>query len=123
MAELAGHWAEIADLPKQPFQTLLTATPVLRHETPRSFGQMDQDGARLKDSNRPITKLLWSVVIDDCRHSVVGTDRQELGLELVAAPDIHRDHPMFEAAFLEHDGDLPPVRRRPIVEIDHARVS
>ena len=119
MAELARHRAEIADLPEQPFQALLPATTALRHELPSPLGQVDQDGTRLEHGHRPAT----DVVIDDRRHAVVGADREEIGLELVAAADIDRDHAILEAALLEHDGDLPAVRRRPIVEVDHELIS
>src|ERR1700730_9238342 len=100
MAELAGHRAEIADLPESPLEALLPAQPILRHEPPGPLGQMEQDGARLEHRHRPTAKLLWGVAVDDRRHAVVGTDRQELGLKLVAVPDIHRDHPVLDAALL-----------------------
>src|SRR5690348_18257051 len=80
---------------------------------------MDQDGAGFENRHWPVAKLLWGAVIDDRRHPVIGADRQELWLELVAAPDIDRDHAVFEAAFFEHDRDLPAVRRRPIIKVDH----
>ncbi len=85
--------------------------------------------------NRPVRSARWIriapdskigsrrhprvVVVDDRRHPVVRADRQKFGLELVAATDVDRDHAVFEAALLEHDRDLPAVRRRPIIKIDH----
>src|SRR5215472_4598034 len=119
MAQLPGHRAEIADLPEEPLQALLAATPAQRHEPSGPLGEMDQDGARLEERHRPVAKLAWGIVIDDRRHPVVRADRQEVGLELVAAPDVDRDHAIFETAFLEHDRDLPPVRGRPVIKVDH----
>ena len=61
-----------------------------------------------------------AIVIDDGRHAVVRADREELGLELVALADVHRNHAVRQTAFLQHDRDLPAVRRRPVIEVDHA---
>src|SRR5205807_6421930 len=121
VAELAGHRAEIADLPEQPFQHFLAGPLALRHELPAPLSEVDQDRTGFEDRQRPVAKLAWCVVIDDRRHPVVRADLEELRLELVAPADIDRDHPVFEAAFLEHDRDLPAIRRRPVIEIDHAR--
>src|SRR5438270_11585700 len=76
---------------------------------------MDQDRARLEDRQWPLIEIM----IDDRRHPVVGADLEELRLELVALADIDRDRAVFEAAFLEHDRDLPAIRRRPVIKIDH----
>jgi len=119
VAELPGHRTEIADLPEQPLQALFAGAPALRHEPPGPLGEMDQDRARLEHRQRPVAKLLWGVVVDNRRHAVIRADRQEFGLELVAATDIYRDHAEVEAALLEHDRDLPAVRGRPIVKVDH----
>jgi hypothetical protein len=59
------------------------------------------------------------IVIDDGGHAVVGADLEEVGLELLARPDVHRDQLVGQPAFLEHDGNLPAVGRRPVVKIDH----
>src|SRR5207237_792489 len=123
MAELAGHRAEIADLPEQPLQGFLPAASGLRHEPPGALGQMDQDGAGFENRHRPVAKPVWGVVVDDRRHPVIGADPQELWLELVAAPDIDRDRAIFEAAFFEHDRDLPAVWCRPVIKIDHRLFS
>jgi len=119
VAELPGHRTEIADLPEQPLQALFAGAPALRHEPPGPLGEMDQDRARLEHRQRSVAKLLWGVVVDNRRHAVIRADRQEFGLELVAATDIYRDHAEVEAALLEHDRDLPAVRGRPIVKVDH----
>src|SRR5437764_4474002 len=119
MAELTGHRAEIADLPEQPLDTFFATAPGLRHEAPGPLGQMNEDRARLENRERAI----FCVVVNNRRHAVIGADRQELGLELVAAADIDRDHTVFEAALLEHDRNLPAVRGRPVVEVDHRLLS
>ena len=59
-------------------------------------------------------------VVDDRRHPVVGGDRQEIGPELLAAADVDRDDPVGQAGLLEEQGDLVPVRGRPVVQVDHA---
>src|SRR4051794_815471 len=115
MAELSGHRAEIADLPEQPFQHFFASAPRRRHEATGFLGEMDQDRAGFEDRERTVRL----VMIDDGRHAVVWADREEFRLELVALADIDRHHPVFEAAFLEQDRDLPAVRRRPVIKIDH----
>src|SRR4051794_14510016 len=77
---------------------------------------MEQDGTGLKHRNR----FAVCVVINNGRHAAVWADGQELGLELVAASNVDRDQLVREAALLQHDGDLPAVWRRPVVEVDHA---
>jgi len=57
-------------------------------------------------------------VIDDRRHPVVGRDRQELRLELIALGNIDRNDGVRKRALLEHDRDLPAVRGRPEIKID-----
>src|SRR5216683_2458964 len=114
MAELAGHRPEIADLPEQPFRDLLTGAPTCRQKPTAALGQMQEDGARFKYTDRSVR----IVVIDDRRHPVVRADREELRLELVALADIDRDDTVFEGAFLQHDADLPAIRRRPVIKID-----
>ena len=59
-----------------------------------------------------------AVRIDDGRDLVVGRDRQEVRRHLVALADVHRHHPVGQAAFLEHDRDLPPVGRAPGMNVD-----
>src|SRR6516225_8641153 len=119
VAELPGHWAEIADLPEQPLQALLAAAPALGHEPPGPLGEMDQDRTRFEHWERPVAELLGGVVVDDRRHALVRADRQKFRLELVAATDVDRDHAVFETACLEHDRNLPAVRRRPVIKVDH----
>src|SRR5262245_2047787 len=60
------------------------------------------------------------VVVDDRRHAVVRADRQELRLELIAPADVDRDRAVRHGQLLQHDRDLPAVRRRTIVDVDHA---
>src|SRR5262249_61157080 len=60
-------------------------------------------------------------VIDDGGHAVVGTDLEELRLELIARADVDRHELVGQRALLEHDGDLPAVGGRPVVEVDHRK--
>src|SRR5260370_29505783 len=114
MAQLAGHRAEIADLPEQPFEALFAAAPGLRHEAPGLFREVDKDRTRFEHRHR--TARL--VVVDNRRHAVGGANRQKFRLALVAAADIDRDHTVVEAAFFEQGGYLPAVWCRPITEVD-----
>src|SRR5260370_16349482 len=119
MAQLAGHGSELAVLPEQPFEALFAAAPGLRHEAPGLFREVDKDRTRFEHRHR--TARL--VVVDNRRHAVVGANRQKFRLELVAAADIDRDHTVFEAAFFEHNADLPAVLGRPIIKSDHRTFS
>src|SRR5260370_14038248 len=119
MAQLAGHGSELAVLQEQPFEALFAVAPCLRHEAPGLFREVDKDRTRFEHRHRTVRL----VVVDNRRHAVVGANRQKFRLELVAAADIDRDHTIFEAAFLEHDCDLPAVWGRPIIEVDHRTFS
>src|SRR3954470_6253735 len=80
---------------------------------------MQQDRAGLEGADRPAIRTVRVVAIDDRRHPVVRADRQKFRLELVAFADIDRDRAVFETALFEHDADLPAVRSRPVIEVDH----
>jgi len=120
---LAGFGAEIGHLPEQPLVDFDAATLVLRIELPGLAAEILQDGAGLEDRDRLAVR---APVIDDRRHAVVGRDRQELRLELIAPGNIDRNDGVRKRALLEHDRDLPTVRSRPEIKIDRlvaARVS
>ena len=53
VAELAGHRAEIADLPEQPLEGLLAAAAALRHEAAGLLGEVDQDRAGFENRHGP----------------------------------------------------------------------
>src|SRR5213083_1985387 len=84
-----------------------------RQEPPRLLGEVDEDGARLEEREA-------GLAVDDRRDLAVRADGDELGLELLALADVDGVNGVGQAALLEHDGDLPAVRRRPGVEVDHA---
>src|SRR5260370_39833694 len=111
MAQLAGHRAEIAALPEQPFEALFAAAPGLRHEAPGLFREVDKDRTRFEHRHRTVRL----VVVDNRRHAIVGANRQKLRLELVAAADIDRDRTISESAFLYTDGDLPAACALPLL--------
>ncbi len=119
MAELSRHRPLVADLPEQPFQRLLAAQGIGRQEAPGLLRQIPEDRARLEDRHR----IALDIVVDDRRHPVVGADRQEFGLELIALADGNRDHGVGQSQFFKQDGDLPAIGRWPIVEVDHTRSS
>ncbi len=115
MVGLSEHRAEAAHLPEQPLVHLHAPALVGRIEATGLAAEILQDGAGFEDRDRLAVR---PVGIDDGRHLVVGRDRQELGLELVALADIDRMHGVRQAGLLEHDGDLPSVRGRPVIEVD-----
>ncbi len=59
------------------------------------------------------------VAIDDRRDAVVRADLEKFRLELLVLADVDRMHGIGQAEFLERDGSLAAVRRRPGVKIDH----
>ena len=97
------------------------AAHVLRHEAAGLLGEVDEDGAGLE--HRDGRAAVRRCIVDDRRHAVVGADRQELGLELVALGDVDGEDPVGDARLLDEDRDLVAVGRRPVVQIDHEFAS
>src|SRR5262245_23359322 len=62
-------------------------------------------------------------MIDNGGHAMVGIHAQEVLGELIAALDIDRCDFVFEAAFLQKDGDLLAIGRGPIENLDHCPFS
>jgi hypothetical protein len=93
------------------------AACVLGDEAAGLPGEVKQDGARLEQRDRRAAAR-WFVV-DNCGNAVVRRDLEELGRELLALADIHFVNAVREARLFQEDGDLVPVRRGPVVEIDH----
>ena len=118
MAVLTGHRPLIAGLPKEPFQRFLSQDRIGGHETSGFLGQIEHDRAAFEDRNgRP-----FDIVVDDGGHTIVGADFQEIGRELIALGDVQDVGLVGQAQFFEKDRDLPAVRRRPIVKVDHLSV-
>jgi hypothetical protein len=69
---LAGHGAEAAHLPEQPLEGLRVAGEIGRQEAAGFLRQVEQDGARLEDRDRPVA--LGRVVVDQRRDAVVGRE-------------------------------------------------
>jgi hypothetical protein len=84
----------------------------------RTCRSCDRDIAGSRRIRRPRSACRPALGIDDRRHAVVGRDRQEFRLELVALADVHGNDGVGQPALLEHDGDLPAVGRRPVIQID-----
>src|SRR5665213_61875 len=120
MAVLAEHRTKPAHLPHQPLRDLGSAAHVLREKSAGLVGEINQDRARFK--NRKWPSAIGRRMIYDGRNAIVRTDRQKIGLELVAGPDVHGKHGVGNADFLEHDRDFPAVRRRRIVKVDHGMI-
>src|SRR5947207_13567120 len=110
---LAHHRADVRHLPHEPLERPGVPWIAGRQEPPRLLGEVDEDGARLEERE-------VGLAVDDRRDLAVWADGDELGLELLALADVDGVNGVGQAALLEHDGDLPAVRRRPGVEVDHA---
>ena len=62
----------------------------------------------------PPTAILW-IVIDDGGNFIVGRNLEEIRAELVIVAEAHADNFVGDARFLQIDGNLLPIRRRPVV--------
>src|ERR1700754_4838999 len=58
-------------------------------------------------------------MVDDGGGAAVGADRQEFRAKLLAGADVDRDDLIGDPEFLQHDRDLPAVRRRRVMQVDH----
>ena len=70
----------------------------------------------------PGLRRVLRFAIDDRGHPVVRRDREEFGLELIAAADVDRNNPVRKSSLFQEDGDLVTIRCRPVVEIDHGKI-
>ena len=95
----------------------VAAAKVLRDEAAGLVREVEQDRARFEHADRRAA-IGWRV-IDDRRHLVVGRNAQVVRLELRALADVHRHDAVIEAGFLEEQRDFVPIRRRPVMEVDH----
>src|SRR5690348_5811772 len=121
MMILAGHRAKPSHLPEQPLQGFEAAAQILRKELSSLLREIQEDRAGFEHAHR--RALVRGLVVDDRGHAIVGPDLQELGLELIALADVDRNDLVSKPGLLEEHGDLVPVGRRPVIEIDHGAVS
>ena len=117
VAVLAEHRAEPGHLPHQPLQHLHAPAHVGRQKAAGLFREVDQDGAALE--NAYCCAAVGGRMVCYRRHPAVGTELEKFRLELVAATELHRHQCVRQPAFLQHDGDLPAVRRRRVMQVDH----
>jgi hypothetical protein len=96
---------------------LQTRPHIPRHELSGLLRQIDQDGAAFEYRHR--LAAIGRRAIDDRRHPAVGAEFQEFRLVLIATAQLHRMDGIKQAAFLQHDGDLPAIRRRRVMQVDH----
>ena len=122
MTVLPGHRPEPADLPEQPLQRVEATAQVARQEEPGLLRQVQQDRAGFEHADR--RAAVGGRGIDHRRHLVVGRDREECRLELLALADIDRPDgvcqrlPEFDQ-FFQQQRDLVSVRGRPVMQFDH----
>src|SRR5579883_2687213 len=121
MMVLPGHRPEPAHLPEQPLQHVEAAAQILGQELARLLCEIDEDGARFEDAHR--RAAAGRIVVDDRRYAIVRRDLEEVRLELVALADIDAVDLVGKPGLLEKQGDLVPVRRRPVIEMDHVSAS
>src|SRR6267142_500585 len=117
VVRLPEHRPDVPHLEHHPLHYLPAIAHVLRQKPAGLGGEVEQHRARLGERER---LAAGTALVDHRGDLVVGRDRQELGLELVARADVDRVHAVFEPGLLEHDVDLVAVGRRPRIEIDQA---
>src|SRR5690606_23311559 len=115
MVRLPGHRAKAADLPEQPFLDPNPRPLVRRIELAELAPEILKNGAGFEHRDRLAARTFR---IDNGGHAVVGSNFQELRLELVALADIHIMNVIGNAQFLQHDRDLEAVWRRPVMQFD-----
>src|SRR5262249_52677902 len=118
---LPAHRPKAAHLPEQPLDGLVALARVGGEELAGLLGEIDQHRARFEHRDRLAAVL--RLVVDQRRNAVVGRDRQELRLELLALADVDRNDLVLESGLLEEHRDLVAFRRGPIVQLDHGQGS
>src|ERR1700720_746754 len=112
---LPRHRAEPAHLPEQPLVDRDAGALVARIELSGLAAEILQDGAGLEHRDGPPA---GAVRIDNGGEGGVWGNREKARRELLALGNIARVHDVRQPALLEHDGNFPAVRRRPVVERD-----
>src|SRR5882672_3810355 len=118
MTVLAEHGAEAAHLPHHPLHHPGPPAHIWRQKAAGLVSQIDQDGAGFEHRKR--LAAIGRRVVHDRRNPIIRADRQKVRLELVAGPDVDGDDRIGNAKLLQHDRDFPAVRRRRVIEVDHA---
>ncbi len=116
MVHLAEHRPDVAHLEHQPLQRQVFTTVGLRQESAGLRREIDQDRARFHHRDR---LSVGAFGVDDRGNLAVGIDRNVIGSELVARPDVDLVEVVGKAAFLQHHGNLAPVGRAPGIQFDH----
>ena len=122
MVVLPGHRPEPAHLPEQPLHRLDPTAKTGRKKLAGLLGQVLQLASRTRTPTAGRRRAAGAVSTNR-GDPVVGRNLQELRGELLALADVHRLEEVGEPRFLEEDGDLVPVGRGPVVELDHGRRS
>src|SRR6185437_9714447 len=105
-------------LPHHPLDDARPPAHIRREKAPGLLREIDQDRAGLEHRER--LAAVGRPMVDDGRDPVVRADRQELRAKLFAGADVDGDDPVGEPQLLQHDRDFPAVRRRRVMEVDHA---
>ena len=103
---LTLHRPGPAHLQHEPLENLAARLHRARQKLAGFFGEIDHDRAGFKD------REIILVTVDDCRDAPVGIELEIIGLLLIALAKFQRVHSVGQPQFLEHNRDLPTVRRR-----------
>ena len=117
MVVLAGHGAETTDLPEKPLQRRFTSADVVRQKLPRLLSEIKQYGPGLE--NRNGRTAVRGGLINDGRHAIIRTDREEFRFELISLRDVDWQYLVVEPALFEKERNLVSVRGRPIKQLNH----
>src|SRR5208282_6592474 len=115
MMHLAGHRAEAAHLPHQPFQHRHLTAQIGGPELAGLLAEIDQNRAGLEYADRRAARALG---VDDRRDLAVRTDFDEGGGELLTFADVHGLDGVGQAHLLQSNADLAAVRCIPGVEFN-----
>jgi hypothetical protein len=120
MADLSGHGAKPAHLPKQPFDHLVAASEIVRQKPADLVGKIEQQGARFEEDNG--FAAIPRGVIDHRGDLVVGRDGQEFRLVLVALAQIDRYNTVWKAGLGHEYRHFQAVGRTAIIEVNHLAI-
>src|ERR1044071_8210886 len=117
VVRLPQHRPDVPHLEHHPLHHLPPLAHVRGQKLAGLGGEVEQHRAGLGERER---LAAGTALVDHRGNLVVGRDREEVGLELLAGADVDRVYAVFEPGLLEHDVDLVAVRRRPRVKVDQA---
>src|SRR5947209_2309401 len=107
----------VRHLPHHPLRYIVFLAWFLRPERRFPFGEIHHDGAGLE--YRDWFTALFRLCVKKHWHAVVRRKLEEVGMELVAAPDMRGFQRVRNGEFLEENGDFFAVWCRPEIKFKH----